>query len=138
MSIPGGAVTGYYLNKKLVIIKTQYNGEFGYNAYSFYFRNDSLLFVNEIKVHLQIPETDEENEKYEKYLKAHTDKNGNQDLTKWPLATNINNKYYLINDSIVKYALSNFNKTMKPLDNEIAATNKDIIYRYKTHINELK
>ena len=65
-------------------------------------------------------------------------KKGNQDLTKWPLATNINNKYYLINDSIVKYALSNFNKTIKPLDNEITATNKDIIYRYKTHINELK
>ena len=82
MSMPGGSVTGYYLNTKLVLIKTQYAGEFGYNSYSFYFRNDSLLFVNEVKVHLQIPETDEKYEEYEKYVKAHTDKNGNQDLTK--------------------------------------------------------
>ena len=138
MSIPGGAVTGYYLNKKLVLIKTIYGGEFGYNAYSFYFRNDSLLYVNEIRDHLEIPETEEKYDEYEKYIKTHTDKYGHQDLTKLPHSESANNIYYLINDSIVKYSLRNFNKAVNATENEVAKTNKDIIYRYKTHIIELK
>ena len=138
MSKLGGTVTGYYLNKKLVLITTSYGGQFGYIDHSFYMENDSLVYVNEKKIILKEPETEKEYEAYEKYVIFNTDKNGKTDLTKWPLTVNISNAYYFGNGQIVKYRLKSFDKTVKPFENEIERAAKDLIYRYHTHCEELR
>ena len=138
MSVPGGAVSGYYLEKKLVLIKTMYGAEFGCTTYQFYLKNDSLVYVNETKEFLKVPEDSLKYEEFELYIKSHTDKKGNTNLSKWPLETNDNNSYYLSNNIIVDFKLKSFNKPKQTFEDKIAEKNKELIYRFTTHITELK
>ncbi len=137
MSTVGGAVAGYYLNKKLVLITTNYGGAFSDIGFSFYILNDSIVFVNESKVVLKEPITEKEYSEYERYVIFHTDKQGNTDLTKWPLSTDIHNDYYFKNGTIVKYELRNFKKKFNPAGDHIAETTLDLLSRFKTHVEEL-
>lgn len=138
MSIPGGAVSGYYLEKKLVLIRTIYGAEFGCTAYKFYLKNDSLVFINESKEFLKVPEDSIKYVEFESYMKSHTDKKGNTNLSKWPLETYDDNSYYLSNNTIVDFKLKSFKKPKKAFEDEIREKNKELIYRFTTHIAELK
>jgi len=137
MSVVGGMVAGYYLNKQLVFIKTNYGGSFSDISYSFYIQNDSIVYVEESKVVLKEPITEKEYAEYERYVIFHTDKHGNTDLTKWPLSTDIHNAYYLKADKIIKYELKSFKKQLKPIENQLEETNADLLSRFKTHVEEL-
>ena len=138
MSIPGGAVSGYYLENKLVLIKTIFGAEFGCTAYKFYLKKDSLVYVNETKEFYKVPEDSLKYEEFERYIKSHTDKKGNTNLSKWPLETFDNNCYYLSNNIIVDFKLKSFNKPIQAFEDKIAEKNKELIYRFTTHIAELK
>jgi hypothetical protein len=138
MSIFGGSVTSYYLNKKLVLITTKYGGEFGYIAHSYYIENDTLVFASEKKIILKEPETEKEYSAYEKYLIFNTDKNGNTDLTKWPLTVNISNDYYFNKKQLIKYQLKSFDKPEKVSEGQIEETARELMQRYATHLEELK
>ena len=137
-SLLGPEVAAYYLKKKLMLITTHYGGEFGYIDYSFYVENDSLLFVNEKKIILKEPQTEKEYSAYEKYVIFNTNKQGITDFSKWPLMVDLNNSYYIDNDSIIRYTLKNFSKPVKPIGNEIEESAKDLIYRFKTHLGEVR
>ena len=134
----GGDISGYYFKNKLQLIVSRLSSEFGFIEYSFYLEKDSLLFVNEKKVALKEPASEKEYSEYEKYVLFNTDKNGNTDLKKWPLTTDISNNYYLQNRKIVKYELKNFNKTVKASEGEIEEANKSIVERYLIHQEALK
>jgi hypothetical protein len=137
-SVLGGSVTGYYLHKKLVLITTKYGGEFGYIAHSYYVENDTVVFANEKKIILKEPETEKEYSAYEKYLVFNTDKNGNTDLTKWPLTVNMNNDYYFNKNLVIKYQLKSFDKPVKATEKQIEEATQELMYRYTTHTEELK
>lgn len=137
MSIPGGAVWGYYLKGELVLIKTSYGAEYGYTDYSYYIKNDSLVFVRERKEFLKIPEDDAKQQEFEKHVKQHTNKDGNVDCSKWPLETDDNNVYYINDSHIVDFKLRSFNKVKNVYEDEVEKKNKDLIRRYKIHVEEL-
>lgn len=133
----GGTFNAYYLNKKLVLITSNYGGPFGFFDHSYYIEKDSLVFAVVRKVILKEPENEKEYTAYEKYLIFNTDKNGKTDLTKWPLTVDINNRYYFNHNQVIKYDLKNLNKPVKPLENEIGETTKDLLFRLTTHLEEL-
>jgi hypothetical protein len=56
MSALGGAVYGYYANKKLVLIKTQFNAEAGYHSINFYILNDALVYAFEKQRQIREPD----------------------------------------------------------------------------------
>lgn len=134
MSPLGGDVEGYYLNQKLVFIKTTYGGECGYHSYDFYIKNDTLVFVKEIAKYCKIIDGD----KYTAYIAAHTDRNGNTDMTKWPLETDDNNRYYIDDNHIIDFILKSFVKPTKAYEDIIAAKSKEIIEHYNSHLQELR
>jgi hypothetical protein len=138
LSILGGVLTSYALKNKLLLIKSHHGGEFGYVDYSYYLKNDSLVFIDEKKVSLKEPVTEKQYAEYERYVIFHTDKNGVVDYTQWPLGVNIHNTYYFKNNVIFKYELKNFKKIIKPEENEIQEINKNLLNRYETHLLELK
>lgn len=129
-----GSIKGYYANKKLVLIKTCNNEEFGYHSYDFYIKNDSLLLVCEQQRDIQIPAKQED---FNAYVKKHTDKKGNTDMSKLPLSISDDNMFYMSNNAIVEAKLKQFNKLKTAMENEIAQKNTTIIALYNASTKEL-
>ena len=137
LSAISGTVTGYYLKNNLALITTHHGGAFDYIDYSFYIKNDSLLFVTERKVSLKEPITEKEYAEYERYVIFNTDKQGKTDFTKWPLTVDLNYTYYFQNSVIVKYELTDFNKPVKATENQVSETARNLISLFTTHVKEL-
>jgi hypothetical protein len=137
MSRLGGFVIFYYSGKQLELIKTTYSGEFGYNSFDFYILNDSLVFVKEHGLFIKEPENPEEQDKYDKYVKSHTDKNGKVNWKKYPFEKDDDNIYYINNNTIVDFKLKSFGKSKEAFEDDIARKNKEIIEHYKSHLEEL-
>lgn len=136
MSIPGGAVTGYYENTALVLIYTTYGAEHGYISYSYYLRHDSLLLVKELKEFWKFS-NEEDYERFEDYRKTHTDEKGVTDLSGWPMETDDDNAYYFQDTLIVDFNIRSFKKTKTVTEKEIADMNKDLMRRLRIHCGEL-
>jgi len=135
MSALGGAVTGYYANKKLVFIETTYGGMDGYHSFNFYISSDTLVFVTERNEWTKIPENQDE---YDRYIKTHTNKNGDVDMTKLPLAADDYNTYYIDNNTIVGFSFKSFGKLKTQIfEDDIANKNKEIVQHYQSHLKEL-
>jgi hypothetical protein len=130
-----GSIKGYYVNKKLVLMKTCSNGDFGFHSFDFYIKNDSLLLVCEQQRDIKIPAKQED---FEVYVKKHTDKKGNTDMSKLPLSICDDNIFYLSDNHIVDAKLKQFNKPKTGLENEIAQKNKMIVLIYNEATQELK
>jgi hypothetical protein len=134
MSRLGGSVTGYYLSNKLVLIKTCNQGHIGFHRLDFYIQNDSLVLVKEIAQTVKL--NDKLNDSKIVYGK---DKNGDADLSKYPLTENNKNTYYISDTMIVDFRLKSFGKTPKIIyEDVIAEKNKEIIQHYRAHLKELK
>jgi hypothetical protein len=133
-SVLCGSIKGYYANKKLVLIKTCNNTEYGFHSYDFYVKNDSLLLVCEQQRDIQIPVKQED---FDAYVKKHTDKKGNTDMSKLPLSICDDNLFYMSNNNIVDAKLKQFNKPKSAVEDEIAQKNKTIIAMYSAAIKEL-
>lgn len=129
-----GSIKGYYANKKLVLIKICNNGEFGFHSYDFYIRNDSLILVCEQQRDIQIPSKQEE---FDAYIKKHTDKKGNTDMSKLPLSTCDDNMFYMSNNHIMDAKLKQFNKPKKAMEDDIDQKNKTIVALYNAATKEL-
>lgn len=136
-SVLGGTLTGYYLGKKLVFMRSSYGGPFGQFDHLFYLENDSLVFAIEKKIILKEPESTKEYEAYENYVIFNTDKAGKTDLSKWPLLVNLNNTYYFDHGKIIKYQLKSFDKIYKPQPDQLESSAGDLSYRCKTQYREL-
>ncbi len=134
MSHLGGAVTGYYLDKKMVLIKTSYGSETGYHDIDFYIRYDSLIFVKEVEMYHKNIETTEE---YNNYLKKHPNETKQIDVSKLPLTTYNINYYYISDTLIIGFELREFNKTKPAFEDEIAQKNKMILEHLRAHLIEL-
>ena len=137
MSMPGGAVTGYYQDDKLVLIQTNYGAEHGYISYTYYLRNDSLLLVKELKVFWKFS-NEEDYERFEDYRKKHTDEKGVTDLSGWPMETDDDNSYYFHDTVIVDFKIRSFKKAKTVTEDEIAGKNKDLMQRLRIHCKELE
>lgn len=136
MSMPGGAVTGYYSGNKLVLIYTAYGGEQGYRCYNYYLRHDSLLLVHEVQAFWKLS-GDEDYERFEAYREKHTDKEGVTDLSGWPMEIDDNNRYYFRDTVIAESKLLRFQKPRGPEKDEIAEANKELLRRLRIHCGEL-
>lgn len=137
MSVPGGAVTGYYLDSKLVLIYTAYGAEHGYQSYSYYLRHDSLLLVQEAQVYWKLS-TEEDYERFEAYRLKHTDKEGVTDLSGWPMEVDDNNRYYFRDTVITEAKLLRFKKPEAAQKDKIAEKNKELLRRLRIHFGELE
>lgn len=136
MSMPGGAVTGYYDGPKLVLIYTAYGAEYGYRSYSYYLRNDSLLLVQEVEAIWKLS-GDEDHERFEVYRKEHTDTSGVTDLSGWPMEIDDNNRYYFRDTVITEAKILRFKKPEAAEKGEIAEKNKELLRRLRIHCGEL-
>jgi hypothetical protein len=137
MSMPGGAVSGYFQADKLVLIQTNYGAEHGYISYTYYLRNDSLLLVKELKVFWKFS-NEEDYERFEDYRKKHTDEKGVTDLSGWPMETDDDNSYYFHDTVIVDFKIRSFKKPKTVTEDEIAGKNKDLMQRLRIHCKELE
>lgn len=137
MSVPGGAVTGYYQGDKLVLIQTNYGAEHGYMSYTYYLRHDSLLLVKELKEFWKFS-NEEDYERFEDYRKTHTDEKGVTDLSGWPMETDDDNAYYFQDTLIVDFKIRSFKKAKTVTEKEIADMNKDLMRRLRIHCGELE
>jgi hypothetical protein len=131
-SMFGGVLTGYYLNSKLVLIKTDLAVAFSHSQRSYYVLNDSLIFVSERTTRIKEPDN------FDEYIKEHTDKNNNTDLSKLPLEVDDDNIYYLNDGNITNCQLKSFNKKIAVMEDVGAEKNKMILQFYKAHLDELK
>ena len=129
-----GSIKGYYANKKLVLIKTCNNGDYGFHAYDFYIKNDSLVLVCEQQREIQIPTKKEE---LDDYIQKHTDKKGNTDMSKLPLSICDDHLFYMSHLHIVDAKLKQFNKPKVVMEDEIAQKNKTIVLLYDEATKEL-
>ncbi len=136
MSMPGGAVTGYYDGAKLVLIYTAYGAEHGYSSYSYYLRHDSLLLVQEVKAFWKLS-TEEDYQRFEAYRETHTDSSGVTDLSGWPMEVDDDNRYYFRDTVIVDVKIKRFKKPKTATQEEIAETNKELLRRLRIHCGEL-
>lgn len=135
MSHVGGAVTGYYKGNKLILIKTSFNAEFGFRAYSYYIQNDSLVCVKEKALFVKEPKDEKE---LEEYNKTHTDKNGNVDYSKLPIETEDDSVYYFKNNVMIAYNANNYNSPSYNWTESKSLKNDQLLENFKTHVNELK
>ncbi len=133
-SILCGSIKGYYAYKKLVLIKTCNNAEYGFHSYDFYVKNDSLLLVCEQQRDIQIPVKQED---FDAYVKKHTDKKGNTDMSKLPLSICDDNLFYMSNNNIAEAKLKQFNKPKTAIKDDIAQKNKMITALYNAATKEL-
>lgn len=129
-----GSIKGYYTSKKLVLIKTCNNREYGFHSYDFYIKNDSLQLVCEQQRDIQIPAKQED---FNAYVKKHTDKRGNTDMSKLPLSICDDNIFYMSNNHIVDIKLKQFNKSKVAMEDEITQKTKMIVSLYKEAFKEL-
>lgn len=131
----GGSVVGYYKGDTLQCITSLLSRTNGFHSYWFFILNDSLVFVKETEVLYKIPNDES---KYVQYVKKHTDKNGDIDLTKLPLEKDDYNVYYISDFHIIDFNMRSFGKPTKLFEDVIAAKNKEIIEHYLSHLEELK
>lgn len=134
MSALGGAVYGYYADKKLVLIKTRFNAEVGYHSIDFYILNDTLVYAFEKERQVKDPDNKED---YEAYIKKYSDKKGNIDFNKVPLSVSNDNEYYLNDNVILQSQMKGFGKTIRLMEDVIEDKNKMLIKHYKSHLEEL-
>lgn len=134
MSALGGAVYGYYADKKLVLIKTQFNAEAGYHSINFYILNDTLVYAFEKERQVKDPDNKED---YEAYIKKYSDKKGSIDFNKIPLSTCNDNVYYLNDIYLFHCQMKSFGKKIKLMEDVVADKNKMLLKHYKSHIEEL-
>lgn len=134
MSALGDAVYGYYSEKKLVLIKTRFNAEAGYQSINFYLYNDTLVYAFEKQRQIKEPDNKAD---YDAYIKKYSDKNGNIDFTKIPLSVCDDNKYYLSDNHIIQSQMKSFDKKTKLMEDVIADKNKMLLKHYTSHLKEL-
>lgn len=131
MSFYGGSLTGYYLNKKLVLIQTQRAVEFAFTDIDLYIINDSVVYVTEQNSVIKQPENMGD------YIEKHTDKNGLTDLSKLPLEVDNDNTYYLKDHKIVAAQMISFKKKVFPKEEVVAEKNRMILAYYRSFLEEL-
>jgi hypothetical protein len=134
MSALGGAVYGYYADKKLVLIKTQFNAEAGYHSIDFYILNDTLVYAFEKQRQIKEPDNKDD---YDAYIKKYSDKKGNIDFSKIPLSVCADNVYYLVDNHIIQSQMKSFGKKTKLMEDVIADKNSMLLRHYKSHLKEL-
>jgi hypothetical protein len=135
MSPSGGAVTGYYKAKELVLIEQQFNAEYGFHALDLYFAHDSLIYVVEEIIELQY--FDENDATYQAYVKKHTNAEGDLDMTDWPKAVAEENHYYFHADRIISASGKNKGRKSKFTPELIAEKQSAIRLHALTHREEL-
>lgn len=134
MSALGGAVYGYYADKKLVLIKTRFNAEAGYHSIDFYILKDTLVYAFEKERQVKDPDNKED---YEAYIKKYSDKKGNIDFNKIPLSTCNDNVYYLNDIYLFHSQMKSFGKKIRLMEEVVADKNKMLLKHYKSHLEEL-
>ena len=93
-----------------------------------------MVFVKEVQLTLKVDNTAQ----YEEYVKKHTNKAGDVDLSEFPLKINDVNTYYFDNDSIIDFTMKSFNISAETTQSELQQINLNIISRFKTHLAELR
>ncbi len=132
MSLYGGSLTGYYSDNKLVLITADHEVAYCSNEYSYYIKNDSLVFVTEQITKIKEPDN------FDEYIKNHTDKSNNTDLSKLPLEINDDNQYYFHDDKIIACRMKSFKKKIIIVEDIVGEKNRMLVMFYKSHLDELK